>query len=41
VRPRDQVFNMAYMAANQAEIGPQLVRAYNIQSLTSCSTCHY
>ena len=41
VRPRDQVFNMAYTARNQEEIGPQLVRAYNIQSLTTCSTCHY
>jgi hypothetical protein len=41
VRPRDQVFNMAYTAKNQQELGPQLVRAYNIQSLTACSTCHY
>jgi hypothetical protein len=41
VRPRDQVFNMAYDAKNQDEIGPKLVRAYNIQSLTACSTCHY
>jgi len=41
VRPRDQVFNMAYVALNQSDIGPKLVRAYNIQSLTHCSTCHY
>jgi hypothetical protein len=41
VRPKDQVFNMAYVPVNQKEIGPQLVRAYNIQKLTSCSTCHY
>ena len=42
VRPKDQVFNMAYIApANQKELGPQLVRSYNIKSLTSCSTCHY
>jgi hypothetical protein len=41
VRPRDQVFNMAYTPKNQQELGPQLVRAYDIQSLTACSTCHY
>jgi Cytochrome c7 and related cytochrome c len=41
VRPRDQVFNMAYAAVNQSDLGPKLVHAYNIQSLTSCSTCHY
>ena len=41
VRPRDQVFNMAYVALNQSEIGPKLVRDYHIQSLTHCSTCHY
>ena len=41
VRPRDQVFNMAYVALNQEQIGPKLVHEYNIQSLTACSTCHY
>ena len=41
VRPREQVFNMAYVALNQSEIGPKLVREYHIQSLTHCSTCHY
>jgi hypothetical protein len=41
VRPRDQVFNMAYAAVNQSDVGPKLVHAYNIQSLTNCSTCHY
>jgi hypothetical protein len=41
VRPRDQVFNMAYEALNQSDLGPKLVREYNIQSLTHCSTCHY
>jgi hypothetical protein len=41
VRPRDQVFNMAYVALNQSEVGPKLVREYHIQSLTHCSTCHY
>jgi hypothetical protein len=41
VRPRDQVFNMAYVALNQSDIGPKLVREYHIESLTHCSTCHY
>ena len=41
VRPRDQVFNMAYVAQNQDELGPRLVREYQIKSLITCSTCHY
>src|SRR5437762_799540 len=41
VRPRDQVFNMAYVTDKQDEIGPRLVAEYKIQKLTSCSTCHY
>ena len=41
VRPRDQVFNMTWTPKNQEVDGPKLVRAYNIQKLTSCSTCHY
>lgn len=41
IRPRDQVFNMSYEPpANQAELGARLVRAYHVQSLTSCSNCH-
>jgi Cytochrome c7 and related cytochrome c len=42
VRPRDQVFNMAYEtpAPDQNEIGPKLVALYKIQSLTDCVTCH-
>lgn len=41
VRPRDQVFNMAYQfPANQAEFGRKLVTEYKIQSLTDCVTCH-
>jgi hypothetical protein len=41
VRPRDQVFNIAYeYPPNQAEIGKELVKAYKIQSLTDCVTCH-
>ena len=41
VRPREQVFNMAYVPpANQEEFGRQLVKEYKIQSLTDCWTCH-
>jgi hypothetical protein len=32
---------MDYQApANQIELGRRLVKEYDIQSLTSCSTCH-
>ena len=43
LRPRDQVFNMAWSApADQLDQGSQLVRQYNIRSeqLTDCSICH-
>jgi len=41
VRPREQVFNMAYEPpANQEEFGRRLVKEYRIQSLTDCWTCH-
>jgi hypothetical protein len=44
LRPRDQVFNMAYEAPdNQIELGLQLKKSYQVASvdhLTSCSTCH-
>ena len=41
VRPRDQVFSVDYVPpANQAELGQRLVAEYQIQKLTSCSTCH-
>ncbi|HEY2387518.1 MAG TPA: cytochrome c3 family protein [Candidatus Binatia bacterium] len=41
VRPREEVFNMAWEPpSNQLEIGRELVRAYKIQSLTDCYTCH-
>lgn len=41
VRPRSEVFNLAYKTNDQATLGPQLVREYGIQSKTTCSTCHY
>jgi hypothetical protein len=41
VRPRSEVTTMGYRPPRpQSEIGPQLVKEYGIQSLTSCSTCH-
>jgi len=44
LRPKDQVFNMAYQApSNQIALGLQLKQDYHIRSaeeLTSCSTCH-
>lgn len=41
VRPKDQVTNMNYVATNQAELGPRLVKEYKIRKLTGCSNCHY
>ena len=41
VRPRDAVFRVDYVEPpDQAELGPRLVAQYQIQKLTSCSTCH-
>jgi hypothetical protein len=44
LRPRDQVFNVAYEApANQLELGLRLKQEYGVASvrhLTSCSVCH-
>jgi hypothetical protein len=41
VRPREQVFNAQYRPpADQLALGKALVKEYNIQNPTSCSTCH-
>ncbi len=44
VRPRDQVFNMAWeRPADDPDLGTRLVKEYKIadaQQLTNCSTCH-
>ncbi len=43
VRPRSEILNMAYeYPENQAELGPELVKAYeiNTEALPTCSTCH-
>jgi hypothetical protein len=44
VRPRDQVFSLAYTpAAGQVETGRELVARYDIhtQQMSNCSVCHY
>lgn len=41
VRPRAEVFNMAWQPPRYyAALSKQLVQEYDIQRLTSCSTCH-
>jgi hypothetical protein len=43
LRPREEVFNMSWAApGNQAELGLELVRKYNVRTeqLTDCSVCH-
>ncbi len=41
VRPREAVFQMDYEpSTDQIALGRRLVKEYDIQSLTSCSTCH-
>ena len=44
VRPLDQITTMGYVpAVAQAELGPQLVKQYQIsgvEHMTSCSVCH-
>ncbi len=41
VRPQSEVFNMSYAPPpNQVAMGRQLIKAYHIQSMVSCDTCH-
>jgi hypothetical protein len=40
VRPREEVFDLAWTAEDQRELGPRLVAEHSIRSKTSCSTCH-
>lgn len=43
IRPKEEVFNMKWEAADQEALGRRLVVAYHVQSravLTSCSACH-
>ena len=40
VRPREEIYNMAWKAEDQEELGLRLVAEYEIESLISCSVCH-
>ncbi len=41
IRPRNQVFNMAYQyPSNQKQLGTRLMAENKVQSLTDCVTCH-
>ncbi len=41
IRPKDQITTMGWVPPEpQSVLGPQLVKQYNVLSLTSCSTCH-
>src|SRR6266705_3464584 len=41
LRPREEITTMGYRPAkDQAELGPELMKAYNVNPPTSCSTCH-
>ena len=41
VRPRSEIFTMGYRPpVPQSVQGPELVKAYGIESLTNCSTRH-
>lgn len=40
IRPRSEIYNMAWEAEDRDTLGPQLVAEYDVQSLTSCSVCH-
>lgn len=40
VRPKSEIFNMAWVAEDQAALGRELVQEYNIESKVSCTTCH-
>ena len=44
IRPKDQVFNMQYVApSDQAELGKKLVADYRVhkEQLTNCTVCHH
>jgi len=41
LRPREEITTMGYRPAkDQAELGPELMKAYHVSPPTSCSTCH-
>jgi len=40
LRPKSEVFNMAYSADNQLEVGKKLKKDYNVSPPTDCWGCH-
>jgi hypothetical protein len=40
IRPRSEVFNMAWKADDQRTLGRRLVEEYNVQGKINCSACH-
>jgi len=40
LRPRSEIYNMAWQAEDQEALGRQLAEQYDVHSLTSCSICH-
>jgi hypothetical protein len=40
LRPRSEVFNMAWVADDQEALGRQLVEEYNVKRKINCSVCH-
>lgn len=40
VRPKDKLFDTAWVADDQRAIGTKLVEEYHVQPRTDCSTCH-
>jgi hypothetical protein len=40
VGPRSEVFNMSWEAADQAQLGSELVDEYHVDPRIDCSTCH-
>lgn len=41
IRPKDKVYDLAWTAENQEEMGAKLVEEYGVRKLIHCSTCHY
>jgi Cytochrome c7 and related cytochrome c len=40
IRPRGRVFDLAWQADDQADLGPRLVDEYHVRARTDCTTCH-
>jgi hypothetical protein len=40
VRPKDKIFDVAWVAEDQEALGARLVDEYHVQPRTDCSTCH-